>query len=245
MGTEVVLFFERQKDCLKAVSPKELTDKLHALQDAGYQKFHAKLLPGIDNVIGVRVPMLRAIAKDICADNTSAIKILNSTAGTHEYAMVQSFIAAGMKCPIDVRVQMVDRFVPQIYSWAICDCFVNSVKDAKKYPEPFMPLIQKYIGSPNEYEERFSAVMLLTHYVTEDYINDTLELLAQIKGEEYYTKMAVAWAYSMCLVKFPDLSLEFLKGAELDEWTLKKAIQKTRESYRCKPELKEQMKELI
>ncbi len=227
------------------MSPQELASRLYDLQEEGYQKFHAKLLPGIDNVLGVRVPMLRAIAKELSKDNVIAMQIIDSPAQTHEYAMIQSFIVAQIKCPIDVRVQMVDRFVPQIYSWAICDCFVNSVKDAKKFPEIFLPLIRKYINSPKEYEQRFSAVMLLTHYVTADYINDTLELLSEIRGEEYYTKMAVSWAYSMCLVKFPELSLEFLKGADLDEWTLRKALQKTRESYRCTLELKEKMKELI
>lgn len=227
------------------MSPENLVKKLYELQDADYQRFHAKLLPAIDNIIGVRVPLLREIAKDIVKDHSVASEIVKSEINIHELTMIQSFIIATMKCPDDVKVKMVDNFVPKIYSWAICDCFVNSIKDAKKKPELYLPVVRKYIGSPNEYEERFSAVMLLTHYVIEDYIHHTLELLAEIKGDSYYTKMAVAWAYSMCLVKFPEETFEFLKATELDEWTIKKTVQKTKESFRCTSELKEKIKELL
>lgn len=225
--------------------PESLVKKLYELQDSDYQKFHARLLPEIDNVIGVRVPLLRAIAKDIIKDPVAAAEIVNSEINIHEFTMIQSFIVATIKCPDDIKVQMVDAFVQHIYSWAICDCFVNSIKAAKKTPELFIPLVSKYIGSDNEYEQRFSAVMLLTHYVTEDYIHQSLEFLAEIRGDSYYTKMAVAWAYSVCLVKFPEESFEFLKAVRLDEWTIKKTVQKTRESFRCTSELKEKIKELL
>ena len=227
------------------MSPESLVEKLYALQDAEYQKFHAKLLPGTGNVIGVRVPLLRAIAKEIIKDPAAAAEIVQTEVDMHEYTMIQSFIVATIKCPDDIKVQMIDKFVPQIYSWAICDCFVNSIKAAKKNPENYIPVIKKYIGSQNEYEERFSAVMLLTHYVIGDYIHMTLELLAEIKGDGYYTKMAVAWAYSVCMVKFPEETFEHLKTANLDEWTIKKTVQKTRESFRCTSELKEKIKELL
>ena len=227
------------------MSPKNLVKRLYELQDADYKQFHAKLLPAIDNIIGVRVPLLREIAKTIIKDPAAAHEIVESKINIHEFTMIQSFIVATIKCPSDIKVQMVAKFVPQIYSWAICDCFVNSIKDTKKNPELYLPVIKQYIGSNNEYEERFSAVMLLTHYVTNDYIHQTLDLLAEIKCDSYYTKMAVAWAYSVCLVKFPNETFEFLQAIKLDEWTIKKTVQKTKESFRCTSELKEKIKQLL
>jgi len=38
---------------------------LFSLQDTKYQKFHSSLIPNISNIIGVRTPLLKIIAKEI------------------------------------------------------------------------------------------------------------------------------------------------------------------------------------
>ncbi len=43
-----------------------LKDKLFELSDEKYKKFHSGLCPNIDNIIGVRLPKLREIAKRNC-----------------------------------------------------------------------------------------------------------------------------------------------------------------------------------
>ena len=42
-----------------------LKDKLFELSDEKYKKFHSGLCPNTDNIIGVRLPKLREIAKEI------------------------------------------------------------------------------------------------------------------------------------------------------------------------------------
>ena len=42
-----------------------LKDKLFELSDEKYKKLHSGLCPNTDNIIGVRLPKLREIAKEI------------------------------------------------------------------------------------------------------------------------------------------------------------------------------------
>ena len=205
---------------------------LFANSDEKYKAFHIKLTPGIDEnkVIGVRVPVLRDYAKklkkegitpsDIPKEYYEEIMLCGMLTGLEKYADADAFIAA------------VKDFLPYITNWAICDIFCGGLKQTKKFAKDVLDFIRPYAYSDKEYEARFAAVMLLDHYITDEYIDGTLLLLKDIHQEGYYAKMAVAWAYSAALVKYYDKTLQFIKTAELDKFTHNKSIQKARESYR-------------
>ena len=44
-----------------------LRDQLLELQEPKYMKFTAALMPGVENVLGIRLPVLRKIARQIAA----------------------------------------------------------------------------------------------------------------------------------------------------------------------------------
>ena len=46
---------------------KQIEEQLFALQDLKYRDFHARLMPGYEkeNIIGVRTPALRKLAKEL------------------------------------------------------------------------------------------------------------------------------------------------------------------------------------
>ena len=44
---------------------ENIRKELQALADAKYQEFHSSLLPGANNILGVRIPQLRIMAKEI------------------------------------------------------------------------------------------------------------------------------------------------------------------------------------
>ena len=74
--------------------------------------------------------------------------------------------------------------------------------------------------------------MMLDHYICEDYIDQVIAALDSVKHDGYYVKMAVAWAVSVCFVKFSDKTMKYLKYNNLDDWTYNKSIQKIIESRR-------------
>ena len=187
-------------------------------EDTGYRFFHSNLLPGVDNVMGIRLPVLRKFAKQLSGMDW-------------------------MECK--ERLTYVAKFVPDINNWAVCDCFCSTLKDADKYQTEYWDFIETYFTSNKEYEARFAAVMLLGHFVKREYLKESIRRLESITQQGYFAKMAVAWAVSVYFAAFPDEMLAYLQdGHKLDEFTYKKSLQKITESYRVDKEMKKIIKEM-
>ena len=131
-----------------------------------------------------------------------------------------------------------EKFIPKINSWAVCDVSVAGLKITKKNMEYMWLFLQKYLKSDKEFELRFAIVMMLDFYITEEYIDKVLEILNNVKHKGYYVKMAIAWTIQVAFVKFPEKTFELLKNNKIDDWTYNKALQKIIESYRIGEETK-------
>ena len=86
--------------------------------------------------------------------------------------------------------------------------------------------------------------MLLDYYISEEYLDKDFKIFDDIKSEKYYVQMAVAWAISICLIKFYDKTIEYLKQAKIDKFTYNKALQKAIESYRITEEQKTELRKM-
>lgn len=220
-----------------------LKDKLFELSDEKYKKFHSGLCPNIDNIIGVRLPKLREIAKEIAKGDWRDFLAISSN-DYYEEVMINGLVIAYAKCDVDEKLNYIESFVPKIDNWAICDSFCNSLKFVNKNKEKVLEFIQPYLKSNKEFEIRFAVVIILNYYITEDYIDLILETLDEVKHEGYYVKMAVAWAISVCYVKFPKKTESIFEENLLDDFTHNKSIQKIRESYRVPKESKERLQKM-
>ena len=139
---------------------------------------------------------------------------------------------------LEERLEYITKFVPKIDNWAVCDVSCAGFKFAKKYQSEVWKFLKPYLESNKEFEIRFGVVMLLDFYITEEYIDKVLEILNKIQYEGYYVKMAVAWAISVCYIKFPKETFKLLQENSLDDFTYNKALQKIIESYRVSEEEK-------
>jgi 3-methyladenine DNA glycosylase AlkD len=74
--------------------------------------------------------------------------------------------------------------------------------------------------------------MYLSYYLKDQYIKEVLRITDEIKSDYYYVKMGKAWLISIAYIKYPELTLEYLKKSQLDNWTFNKSIQKIKESFR-------------
>lgn len=221
----------------QSLMQKDLFD----LADKKYKEFHSSLCPGTDNIIGVRVPRLREYAKKIYKTENLE-EILNLKPVYYEEKMIQGMVIGfNTKEPLSKIQSEIEKFVPEIDNWAICDVFTSGLKITKKYPKEMWNFIQKYFKSNREFELRFAIVMLINYYIIDDYIDKVLNVLDNIKNDFYYVKMAIAWAISICYIKYPMKTKQYLKHNRLDDFTHNKAIQKIRESYRVTKEEKEEV----
>lgn len=221
---------------------EEIRKHLFELQDKKYQEFQSGLCPNTDNIIGVRIPVLREYSKQL-VKKYSIEELLNGVGDKYyEEIMLKGMIIGLSKENIEKIKKYIKKFVPKIDNWGVCDTFCTGLKITKRYKKEMWEFIQTYLNSNKEFEIRFGVVMLLVYYIDEEYIKDDLQILNNINNDGYYVKMAVAWAISICLVKFYDRTVEFLNNSNLDKFTFNKSIQKAIESYRITKEQKDILK---
>ena len=220
-----------------------ITDRLFALRDESYAAFQAKLTPNIppEKFIGVRVPVLRALAKEYARDDEASQFLLALPHDWYDENMLHSLLLSAMK-DYDAAVAAVDAFLPYVDNWAVCD--ILSPRAFRRHPAALIGDIQRWIASPHTYTCRFGMEMLMSHYLDDDFRPAYLEYPAAVRSTEYYVNMMTAWFFATALAKQWDATLPYLEQQRLDVWTHNKTIQKARESYRITPEQKDYLNSL-
>lgn len=225
---------------------KEIKTNLIKLSDEKYKEFHSKLCPNTDNILGVRVPILRGYAKKLIKQYTIKELLENIDNQYYEEVMLQGMIIGLSKENFELIKKYIKGFVPKIDNWAICDVFCAGLKITKKYKQNMWEFIQEYLESNKEFYLRFVIVMILDFYIEEKYLERDFEIFNNIKSDKYYVQMAIAWAISICLIKYYDETIKYLKSkdCELDNFTYNKSLQKARESFRISKGQKEELKNM-
>lgn len=224
-----------------------LRQRLLSLQDEKYQKFHSDLCPGIENIIGIRTPVLRQLAAEIVKGGDWRAYLQKALHGPFIYseeATLCGMVIGLLKTDFDEILGYLQLFVPRIDSWSICDVTCAGLKVFKKHQAAGRSFLDQYLASANEYELRFAIIMLMAYYHDDSYIDDTLQVLNSTRHEGYYVKMGVAWALQLCFVKQRDKTLILFQHNNLDDFTLNKALQKCRESFRVSAADKELLQSL-
>ncbi|MBR5554522.1 DNA alkylation repair protein [bacterium] len=218
---------------------KDIRIQLEYLAESDYQKFSASLLPNVKNVLGVRLPILRKLAKNISISDWQSF--LNITPKYMEEVMLQGMVI-GLVAKSSQDLQLIKDFVVKIDNWSVCDSFCCGLKFVKFYKQDVFDFLQPYLKSKKEYELRFGFVMLLNYYVEEYYLDKIVAIVDEFSSKDYYAQMAVAWLVSVCYIKYPELSEEYLKKSKLDDFTYNKSIQKIIESNRIEKSEKQRLK---
>lgn len=213
-----------------------IKEKLYSMQDEKYRKFSSSLIPDHGKFIGVRLPDIKNLAKEIAMDDP--VKFLNSAKDdSFEEIMLQGYVIGRIK-DFDMVLNLCEKHIPKIYNWSLCDSFVMGLKIFNKHKSEVFEFIQPYLKSEKTYDLRFAIVVLLDYFVEEEYLPKLYEIFDSVKHDDYYVKMALAWAVSVCFVKFPNETMEYLKNCDLSDDVFNKSLQKIRESNRVKTETK-------
>ena len=222
---------------------KNIREELFNLSDENYKKFHSSLCPGTSNIIGIRVPILRNLAKEISKGNFREFLKENENK-YYEETMLEGFVIGYAKMELNEKLEYISKFVPKIDNWAICDCTCSTFKFINKNKQEIWKFIQKYLKSNKEFEVRFGVIIMLDYFLTEDYFDDVIKKLDKIKQSDYYVKMAIAWTLQVAYVKNKEKTIKYLKNNNLDDFTYNKAIQKMIESNRISKEEKDSLRKM-
>lgn len=216
---------------------------LERLADAPYRKFHQKLLAGSSIVLGVRMPKLRLLAKEIAVGEANMLfPFLKEN--IYEEMMLYGLILGYRKTTFSCFLEDLKEFIPKINNWAVSDYTVAGLKTVKLDRERFFTFLQPYLVSENEYEVRFAVVALKTYYTDTFWIDRILAVYRRINHPGYYVKMAVAWGVAEAYIKEREKTEILLQEHCLNKETQNKSIQKIRESYRVTAVEKERVKQM-
>lgn len=220
-----------------------LTTKLFELQDLGYRDFQAKLMPTIDknNIIGVRIPELRKLARQVAGTDEARDFLSQLPHRYYDENNLHAFII-GLSRNFDDALQLTNQFLPHIDNWATCDSFTPKVFG--KHPDELLAAVKVWIASSHTYTVRYAIRMLMDFFLDERFNPEYAQMVADVKSDEYYIKMMIAWYFATALAKQYDTAIGFITSRSLDAWTHNKAIQKAIESYRITNEQKEILRKL-
>lgn len=220
-----------------------IKEQLELLREPEYQAFTSKLSPGVESILGVRLPHLRKIAKKLAKDNWQEY-LEQASDDSMEEIMLQGMTLGYASGNLQEKEIFLRKFIPKIDNWSVCDSTCATIKLAKEQPKEMWEFLQEYLHSEKEFEVRFGLVQLLNYYVNQEYLTRVLQEIDSIHVEKYYVQMAQAWALSICYRDFPKETTPFLKKNHLDDFTHNKALQKITESLKVSKEEKEYIRSL-
>lgn len=221
-------------DSWSAEDYQSLTDYLKSNADLKYKNFHSSLVPDTesDSFIGIRMPFMRNLAKEIAKGNAREFLYISNTE-YYEQRIISAIVTGLIKTEnFDDFISLVNDFIPKINNWAVCDGFCAGLKEVKKYKKEFFDYLTNYLENKNEWYIRFAFVIMLDYYLEDEYIDDVLNRCDSVNSDKYYILMAQAWLIATAYAKQRDKTHKYFFNNNLNNATFNKAIQKCIESRR-------------
>lgn len=201
-----------------------------------YAEFNKRIVNTEMPVIGVRVPDLRRLARELASDMSAAeiSELLTIQDESFDYVLLCGLLITHTRLDDQTAIDLTKQYLPRVDSWAHIDVFVE--KKRWFAGEAWWDFALECLQSEAEFTVRYGVVSLMTNFLDESHVDQVFAALWNITHDGYYVKMALAWLYATAAVQFFELTLAELENGHIDTWTRNKAYQKMRESRRFTPE---------
>lgn len=221
-------------------SYEKYLDYLISLEDKKYREFHRSIVGHTNlKLIGIRVPKLRSIAREISKGNVDEFfKRIGNT--YYEEVMIYGFVLANSEEEYIDRYLM--DYIKKVDNWAICDSFVSSLKIINKKMGKYWMYFTSLIDLNSEFQTRTSIVVFMNYYLCDNYIDRVLNIVSNIRTDYYYINMAISWLLSVAIINYQDKVIDILKSKKLSKFVQNKTISKIQDSYRVSKEIKDLVK---
>ncbi|MCR4661841.1 MAG: DNA alkylation repair protein [Clostridia bacterium] len=221
---------------------QEIEAKLQENKDETYKIFNKKIVATQMDVIGVKTPYVRQIAKELFKDTEKKEIFYNSL--PHKYFEENQIhvLTISQEKDFQKAILEMEKIFPYIDSWATTD--QTDIRIFKKNKDKLTKYIDKWLASRKTFIVRFGILQLMKFYLeTDEEIKESCKKTICIKSEEYYIKMMQAWLLCTAACKNYELGKQYInKSPNID--VFKMAIRKCLDSYRLTNEQKEELKQL-
>ncbi len=246
----------------------DLRTALASRAEDPYRDFIMKGIPSDRPFLGVRIPLIREIVKQIPQDKLPEFLEVEPIA-------FEEVIARGMiicRLPYEEALNYFDSQIAHIDDWCACDTFcaefskpicklktnsfkpIRNLKTGSPKPSPkaessklirhhktefFETKVEKLLESGQEFPIRAGLVILKCTYIEPEYLAAIFDRVESLKDHEaYYVRMSIAWLLAECFIKFPSATTSYLAVSNLPSWTFNKTISKICDSYRVDDDTK-------
>lgn len=210
---------------------------LLSIKDDKVKEFNKKLIITKSEILGIKIPVLRQIAKQIAKTDIDSF-LRNVQNIYYEEILVEGFVIGTIKDK-DLFIKYFDKFIYKIDNWSVCDSCISSFKIINKID--FFKRAELLVNDNKEFIQRTGIIIMLDYYLDDKHINEVLDIATRVKSDYYYVNMAISWLISASFVKYRTLTLELIKRKNLPTFVQNKAIQKIRESYKVEKADKEML----
>ena len=219
--------------------PKDVASQLAELAQGNetYAAFNKRIVNTKMPVIGVRVPDLRRLARELASGMSAADiskLLLKAQNESFDYVLLCGLLITHARLDDQMAINLTKQYLPHVDSWAHIDVFVE--KKRRFAGEVWWDFALECLQNEDEFTVRYGVISLMTNFLDEAHIDQVFAVLRNVKHDGYYVKMALAWLYATAAVHFFELTLAELENEHIDAWTHNKAYQKMRESRRFTPE---------
>ena len=224
---------------------------LRTAADPQYLAFIRRIIPNVDPAFGVRSPQMTKIAKNLLKtyDTESALERFYQAANFgnhHEELIVQGRVVGSIQYETaDALIENIDRYLPRIRNWALCDSFVSNLRpQLAQFENECWQQIPAWLAHTNPWIIRFGAVLINSYFCQAEKIDAIFERVAPIQSDEYYVNMGLAWMLSTLYFADKTRVLQLLQDRIQNDWVYNKALQKIRESQKIDQTERDFMKTL-
>lgn len=201
-----------------------------------YAAFNKRIVNTKMPVVGVRVPDLRRLARELASDVGAAeiSELLTVQDESFDYVLLCGLLITHARLDDQTVIDLTKQYLSRIDSWAHIDVFIE--KKRRFAGGSWWNFVLECLQSEAEFTVRYGVVSLMTNFLDEAHIDKVFAALQNVRHDGYYVKMALAWLYATAAVQFFELTLAELENGHVDAWMRNKAYQKMRESRRFTPE---------
>lgn len=210
--------------------------------DKSYREFNSKLIPGVENVLGIRIPVLRNIVKEMSEEERKVF--LNSLPHNYHEENIMHMIIITEEKDFDKAKEMLLNFLPYVDNWQVSDVGIPKSFKSIKDREGLLEFVKILISKEATYFKRYAIFILMKLFLDDFYNSEVLDMVANIKSEEYYVNMMRAWFFQEAMVKRCDDSIKYLEEKKLDRFTHLKTISKCVDSRKIDEKTKLYLKSL-
>ena len=221
----------------------QLISDLKRSADNKYRDFSMKICTSKHQMLGVRVPQIRKIAKQVPPEKIE--EFIKVRPKTYEEVLIRGFLIA--RLPYEDMLKCFDSQLKYIDDWSTCDLFCSAInKLVQKNREDFLKKkITKLLDDKREFTIRVGLVSLKCSYIELDYLKFIFATADKLSNhEEYYVKMGLAWLISECFIKYPSATTEYLLRSKMSVWMFNKTISKICDSYRVDAQTNNLLREM-